>query len=512
MSDWFGITLLGRDEGSLGAIVDRARAAGLEPTAVRAALLRGDGEGARFVELRLRLDRAVFDQHFDTLSTELVLRVLARDGRSPVLDELLGADWELDATVAPGLDDAPLAFVVSARDPAHVERPNDDGTVRDEWAELSVWVATRVVPWLADTRAGSRWGSAAFTAYDDLRDRYLARFPPTGAAVARWVRRIDVLRPRGDGWPSSGTYAVAPDGGRVMVVDDSVERIRVFDLTTGAAVRRWRTRYRTPADFIPFLAADPLAPRVIGNLRGGRIVERDWDGRRTRRLRTLEAAAGDDARPTYRFAPTGELVRFDDLGDATLAYGPRCVLYDRDTLQPVRVLAEHRPDPEHPARAIRCHGFAHAAPVGASGDGLGQVARWSLDRARPDWMVAIGSRAIASVALSPDGDTVWALDDDGWLTILAGDGTLRRRVHTHTSGQQAMVMAPDGATLVSADGQGVGFLDVASGEWVRHWFVPGSIPFQTQLDAVAFTAGGRRLCVATGGVALDVLELPPAAG
>jgi hypothetical protein len=57
------------------------------------------------------------------------------------------------------------------------------------------------------------------------------------------------------------------------------------------------------------------------------------------------------------------------------------VLSDRSTLRPVRDLVEHTAT-EYDFDAIRCHAFALAAPVGASGDAAGKVARWSLEGSR----------------------------------------------------------------------------------------------------------------------------------
>lgn len=502
MSDWFGVTVVSRVEGGLEQMVARAIELGIG-TGVETILLRGlAGADGSYTEIQLRVEPWALDESLDAMTTELVMRLLdgiALDsgalGPPQPIDALLG--WRHDGSFELGLDDAPLAFAVTGRDPLHTEAPGSDGQMPDQWVDLSVLIATRLVPWLATVGDGRTFGSAAYRAYDEPKDRFMNRFPPPESARFRWRHRHALL-------DEGVTVALAPHAPLLMAVGDEGS-IVVFDLDRGEKVATRAAAFDTPRTAgIPNVAADPNSGRVLMNVPQGRLravgwnaegVDTDWSGREA-----------EQTQAHFAYAPTGELVRLNDLGDATFAYGPEIALVDPETFKRRRILATHALDAESISSAVRCWAFASDAPRGTSGDGSGNLAAWSLDDEGWGWHERVAEEPLHSLAMTSDASSIYALTVRGWLLMVDGStGEVRKRVHVRGPGRCRMAIDPTDRTLVIANGMGVSFFELDAREFVRHWFIPGSVRFQTRLSFLGFTRDGRFLCVVSG-ARLDVLE------
>jgi WD40 repeat protein/serine/threonine protein kinase len=298
------------------------------------------------------------------------------------------------------------------------------------------------------------------------------------------------------------TVAISPDARWAVCGSDGDNEVRVWDLTTGAAVRALRPN--DDSHRLCSVAISPEGRTVIGACRDGDLLQ--WELVTGRHLRTLRCRPRGHARVGLSFAPDGRRLL---AGIGTELYlwdlpTGRCVLVRVNTFSKQAMRASHlSPDGrwalssdsdllllwELPAGRIERRLQGHAAPIMSlcfSPDGRTALSG-SADHTVRVWDLATGHRLrtltghvdrVLFVAHSPDGRWGFSAGADRTIRIWElASGRCVRLLEGHTDAVRSLSLTPDGRWLLS------GGADETLSLWELDWDY--EVPPQADWDAGA---------------------------
>ncbi len=149
---------------------------------------------------------------------------------------------------------------------------------------------------------------------------------------------------------------------------------------------------------------------------------------------------------------------------------------------------------------VTCAAVAATTARAVSGGSDGTIRLWNLTtgaRVGDDWQLS--NRPLADVQLTPDGNTLLALDSDGIVTVAVIDGRTKK-TSVRLPGAGGLAVAADRFATYSPDGLVVAF--GLEGKELRRWPLPGPV------SSVAFAADGKTLAVGNADGTAYLLELP----
>ena len=132
----------------------------------------------------------------------------------------------------------------------------------------------------------------------------------------------------------------------------------------------------------------------------------------------------------------------------------------------------------------------HLAEIGGVAGEAGRIALWNFGSGELEWEFELGGDLLYDLAWAPDGASLVTAGGDGYLTRVALDGEVQSEWEAHSAAVLSVAIAPDGL-LVS------GSADRSIGVWRDDQRVRSISNHAERVTALAFAPDGKRLASAS---------------